>query len=271
MPLLIHAAAVFALLLSISTLHAQVGDENSARAGEQLRVLVFTKTAGFRHDSITDGVAALRTLADQHGFVIVHSEDAAIMTDASLPQFGAVVFLSTTGTILNDEQKRAFERYIQGGGGFVGIHAASDTEYDWPWYGRLVGAYFSGHPEIQDANVVIEDHAHPSTKMLPAVWPRRDEWYNFRTNPRTDDSIDAWILATLDETTYTGGTMPEDHPIMWCHEFDGGRSWYHAGGHTRDSFSEPLFLESLLGGIFWASGREDLLTESPQNTTTASP
>ena len=247
--LLCLLAMVGVLLISTPRLCAQ--DEPS------VRLLVFTKTAGFRHQSIADGVAALQTLSVQHNFSMVHSEDSGIMTDAGLEVFDVVVFLSTTGNILNNDQQGAFERFIQGGGGFVGIHAASDTEYDWPWYGRLVGAYFSNHPQIQDADVLVEDQTHPSTVMLPAVWPRRDEWYNFRTNPRTDATIEARILATLDETTYTGGTMPDDHPIMWCHEFHGGRSWYHAGGHTRESFSEPLFLEALVGGIQWAAAKDD--------------
>jgi cytochrome c len=161
-----------------------------------------------------------------------------------------VVFLSTTGDILNATQKAAFERYIRSGGGFVGIHSASDTEYQWGWYGRLVGAYFASHPQIQQATIHIEDPAHPSTKDLPTVWQRTDEWYNFRSNPRGK----VHVLATLDEATYSGGKMGADHPIAWCQAIDGGRSWYTAMGHTVESYAEPLFRLHLLGGIESAAG-----------------
>ena len=160
------------------------------------------------------------------------------------------MFLSTTGDILDDRQKAAFERYIGSGGGFVGIHSASDTEYQWAWYGRLVGAYFASHPEIQRATVRIEDPSHPSTKGLPASWERTDEWYNFRNNPRGT----VHVLATLDEATYSGGKMGADHPIAWCQAIDGGRSWYTAMGHTTETFSEPLYRLHLLGGIESAAG-----------------
>ena len=134
----------------------------------------------------------------------------------------------------------------------MGIHAAADTEYGWPWYGGLVGAYFRIHPEIQPAIVLVEDPSHPSTAVLPVAWPRTDEWYDFQTNPRGSASI----LLTLDEASYAGGTMGEDHPIAWYHAYDGGRAWYTAGGHTSESFEEPLFLHHLLGGILYAAGVE---------------
>jgi cytochrome c len=216
-------------------------------------VLVFSKTAGFRHDSIPDGIAAIRKLGENHHFTIDSTEDAAAFTSEKLAQYECIVFLSTTGDVLNEEQQRAFEHYIQAGGGYAGIHAASDTEYDWPWYGRLVGSYFSGHPAIQDATILVADRAHPSTRHLPERWQRHDEWYNYKSNPR--DRVH--VLATLDETSYQGGTMGSDHPIAWWHEFDGGRAWYTGGGHTKESFSEPDFLQHLLGGIRWAAGVAD--------------
>ncbi len=254
------------MLLKILAILVGVGVLGSAPAPlspPQLDVLVFTKTAGFRHGSIPAGVAALNALGDANGFSVTQSEDASIMTDQGLEPFEVVVFLSTTGDILNSAQQDAFERYIQGGGGFVGIHAATDTEYDWPWYGRLVGAYFANHPSIQDAEINVEDADHPSTAHLPKNWPRRDEWYNFRTNPRTDPQVKARVLATLNESTYNGGNMGDDHPIMWCHEYDGGRSWYFAGGHTNQSFSEPLVLDAILGGIRWAARKPNKIDQSP--------
>jgi cytochrome c len=222
-----------------------------AKAHEDFKVLVFSKTAGFRHDSIANGIQAIRTLGTNNHFTVDASEDATVFSDANLSNYQAVVFLSTTGDILDENQQAAFERYIQAGGGFVGIHAASDTEYTWPWYGGLVGAYFSGHPAgTPTATVKVADRVHPSTAGLPKRWVRTDEWYNFQSNPRGA----VHVLATLDETTYNGGTMGFDHPIAWCHNYDGGRAWYTAGGHTAQSFSEPLFLEHLLGGIEYAAG-----------------
>lgn len=218
-----------------------------------LRVLVFSKTAGFRHSSIPDGIQAIRELGGKYGFDVHATEDAKWFNAQALSAYDAVIFLSTTGDVLNDEQQSAFEQYIQSGGGYVGVHAASDTEYEWPWYGRLVGAYFLGHPAIQDAIIRVLDRGHIATNMLPADWPRRDEWYNFRAKPGNVD-----ILAELDETTYSGGAMNNDHPVVWCHEFDGGRAFYTAGGHTEESFRESLFLRHLAGGIYWVAGRTSM-------------
>jgi cytochrome c len=213
-------------------------------------VLVFTRTTGFRHASIPNGIAAVKTLGAKHGFAVEATEDAGRFTEATLAKYKVVVFLSTTGDVLDPDEKAAFERYIRSGGGFVGIHSASDTEYGWPWYGRLVGAYFESHPAIQQATVHVVDREHPATRPLPEVWPRTDEWYNFRMNPRGK----VHVLATLDEKTYSGGTMGADHPIAWCQNFDGGRSWYTAMGHTAESYSDPLFLLHLWGGIQGAAG-----------------
>jgi type 1 glutamine amidotransferase len=228
------------------------GSGNAAQAADAFgfRILVFSKTTAFRHDSIPDGIMAIRTLGAEHGFAVDATEDATTFTDATLARYKVVVFLSTTGDVLNAEQKAVFERYIRSGGGFVGIHSASDTEYNWPWYGRLVGAYFASHPRIQQAAVHIVDPGHPSTNGLTVIWERTDEWYNFRTNPRGE----VHVLATLDETTYSGGKMGADHPIAWCHMMEGGRSWYTAMGHTKGSYAEPLFRLHLLGGIESAAG-----------------
>jgi type 1 glutamine amidotransferase len=212
--------------------------------------LVFSKTTGFRHDSIPNGIAAIRALGTEHGFTVDDTEDAGRFTDTTLARYRAVVFLSTTGDILDQDQKAAFERYIRSGGGFVGVHSASDTEYQWPWYGRLVGTWFASHPQIQRATIRIEDLGHASTEGLPATWERTDEWYNFRSNPRGT----VHVLGTLDEATYSGGKMGADHPIAWCQEIDGGRSWYTAMGHTSESYAEPLFRLHLLGGIESAAG-----------------
>ncbi|MEE6287399.1 ThuA domain-containing protein [Georgenia sp. MJ173] len=218
--------------------------------------LVFSKTAAFRHGSIPAGIAAIEQLGETHGFDVTATEDATDFNTANLADYDVVVWLSTTGDVLNNEQQAAFEQYIQNGGGYAGIHAASDTEYDWAWYGDLVGAYFSGHPPgTPDGTVVVEDPAHPSTEHLPARWDRTDEWYSFRDNPRGD----VHVLASLDESTYNAGSnaMGNDHPIAWCHDYDGGRSWYTGGGHTDASFVEPAFVEHILKGLQTAAGVVD--------------
>ncbi|MEV6815486.1 ThuA domain-containing protein [Micromonospora sp. NPDC051296] len=223
-------------------------------AADPFSVLVFSKTAGFRHGSIPVGIAAIQQLGATHGFTVDATEDGGAFTDDNLARYQAVIWLSTTGDVLNPEQQAAFERYIQAGGGYAGIHAASDTEYSWSWYGGLVGAYFSGHPANQQATIKVEDPAHPSTAHLPERWSRYDEWYNFQTNPRGD----VHVLATLDERSYSpgAGAMGHDHPIAWCQDYDGGRAWYTGGGHTNESFAEPEFLTHLLGGIRTAAGVE---------------
>jgi type 1 glutamine amidotransferase len=213
------------------------------------RILLFSRTAEYRHDSIPDAVAALTALGAEHGLSVDATEDPAIFDDPLLAPYRAVVFLLTTGNVLEPAQQAAFERFIRAGGGYAGVHSASDTEYDWPWYGQLVGAYFRRHPEIQTATIQVEDFAHPSTAGLPERWERTDEWYDFRANPRGT----VQVLARLDEGSYAGGSMGADHPIAWCHAYDGGRAWYTAGGHTPESYREPLFLQHLLGGIEYAA------------------
>ncbi|GEM_PF-390603 len=219
----------------------------------QARALVFSKTTGFRHDSIPDGIAAIRQLGQQNNFEVDATEDASVFNDSNLARYQTVVFLSTTGDVLDANQQSAFERYLRNGGGFIGVHSATDTEYDWAWYGGLVGAYFQNHPAIQPARIKVEDNSHPSTSSLPAVWERTDEWYDFRLNPRGRVKV----LATLDETSYQGGGMGADHPIAWCQLYGGGRSWYTAGGHTKESYAEPLFRQHLLGGVQFTAKLRD--------------
>ena len=226
-------------------------------------VLVFSKTESFRHDSIDEGQAAIMALGKKHGFNVDTTEDASIFKEVNLQKYNVVVFLNTTGDILDDAQQLELNRFIQAGGGFVGIHAAADTEYKWPWYGQLVGAYFNGHPNdpnVREADVLLVDGEHESSNMLPEVWHRNDEWYNYK-----DIQPDITVLLNLDETSYEGGTNGENHPISWYHEFDGGRAWYTGLGHTGETFSEPLFLDHLLGGINYAAGPAQVLDFSNAN------
>jgi type 1 glutamine amidotransferase len=211
------------------------------------KILVFTKTRGFYHTSIVSGVRALVKLGVDHGVAVDTTTDAALFTGKKLKQYAAVVFLSTTGDVLNEEQQQAFERYINKGGGFVGIHAAADTEYDWPWYNRLVGAYFLSHPQQQEALLSIRDTLHPSTRHLALEWKRQDEWYNYKNiQPHLQ------VLITLEENSYQGGANGSFHPIAWCHEIFGGRAFYTGLGHTDAAYADPVFLQHLWGGISYA-------------------
>ncbi|MGW3950380.1 ThuA domain-containing protein [Streptomyces sp. NPDC004752] len=222
----------------------------SSHPAQGKRVLVFSKTAGFRHDSIPEGITAVRELGTDGGFAVDATEDAGAFTAKNLRRYDAVVFLSTTGDVLDAAQQRAFEGYIRHGGGYLGVHAAADTEYDWAFYGGLAGAYFQSHPAIQPATVDMEDRAHPATSDLARTWDRTDEWYNYRSNPREH----AHVLASLDESSYTGGTLNGDHPIAWCRHYQGGRAFYTGGGHTKESYAEPAFRRHLLGAIRWVIG-----------------
>ncbi len=217
---------------------------------EKPRVLVFSKTMGFHHASIPKGIDAIIKLGNENGFDVDTTTNSDKFNDDTLKQYAAVIFLSTTGHVLDYRQRAAFERYIEAGGGFVGVHAATDTEYDWGWYGRLVGAYFNGHPKPQQAKFIIRDRNFPATKFFnDTVWTRTDELYNFKKiNP------DIHVLITIDEKSYEGGTNGAFHPMSWYHNYDGGRSFYTEMGHTDESYTEPLYLEHLLGGIEYAIG-----------------
>jgi type 1 glutamine amidotransferase len=242
---------IAAIVIAAACAHAAPVSPTSQNVAPTFTILVFSKTEGFRHDSIPAGIAAIQQQGRQRGFTVEAGEDAAVFADEPLKNYKVVVFLSTTGDVLNSTQQAAFERFIRAGGGFVGVHSATDTEYDWSFYGGLIGAYFGGHPDIQNATIQIEDTAHPTTAGLPRTWARRDEWYNFQRNPRGGVTV----LATLDERSYSGGSMAPDHPIMWSHTYEGGRAWYTAGGHTIESFSEPLFVDHLGRAILWAANR----------------
>jgi cytochrome c len=257
----------FLLLLFCFAVSFQSCFQNDAPA----RVLVFSKTEGFRHDCIPTAMAALRKLGKENGMMVDSTEDAADFNEKNLKRYNAVVFLCTTGDVLNPQQESAFERYIQAGGGYVGMHSATDTEYGWKWYGGLSGAYFDSHPAQQEVNIQIIDHNHPSTKHLQGdVWRRKDELYNLKqVNPNLH------ILLAYDETSYTGGNMcttatktavnpPSNpkypcHPIAWYHDYDGGRAFYTGLGHTKESYSDPVFLQHLLGGLQYAVGNKKRL------------
>jgi uncharacterized protein len=220
-----------------------------AQGNAQFRVLVFSKTKGFRHQSIPDGVVALKKLARDQVFDIYTTEDADYITDKNLERFDVIVLMSTTGTIFNAEQKAAFERFVKSGKGVVGIHSATDTEYDWPWYTKLIGAQFLNHPHQQTLRLNVVDRTHPSTYHLPEKWLWTDEIYAFK-----NFNEDVKVLITADETSYDPKNgMGEFHPMAWTHEYDGGRIFYTALGHTDWAFLSPVFMQHIFGGIWYAA------------------
>ncbi|UED87592.1 ThuA domain-containing protein [Streptomyces profundus] len=224
----------------------------------EYEVLFFHKTTGFRHGSIPAAITAVEELGEEHGFAVTETQDASVFTDEQLAHYAAVVLYTDGEDTLNADQRQAFERFVQGGGGVAGLHSSSNMDKtDWPWWSDLMGdAFFRNHPsgadQFQEATVLIEDPTHPSTAELPAEWVRTDEWYNFTANPREK----VHVLATLDESTYNpgSGAMGDDHPIAWCSNFDGGRAWYTALGHEPEHYDEPLLRQHILGGVQWAAG-----------------
>ncbi|PIQ19762.1 MAG: Crp/Fnr family transcriptional regulator [Cytophagales bacterium CG18_big_fil_WC_8_21_14_2_50_42_9] len=225
------------------------------------KILIFSKTNGYHHASIAKGNIALMKLASENGMEADTTTDSTFFTDANLKNYAAVVFLSTTGNVLNNYQEAAFERYIQAGGGFMGIHAATDTEYNWGWYTRLVGGQFLSHPKQQNATLLVKDRKNIATKHLPKKWKRFDEWYSFKNlNPQTK------VLMTVDEKSYEGGQNGKNHPMVWYHEYDGGRAFYTALGHTDESYADPQFLKHVLGGIQYAVGNNVTLDYAKAKT-----
>ena len=222
---------------------------------QQFRALVFSKTQGFRHQSIPEGVSAIKKLASKHRFSVYATEDAEVFTKESLEKYDVIILMSTTGNILNDAQKEAFQEYVRSGKGVVGIHSATDTEYDWPWYNQMIGGQFNHHPQQQTARLKVVDRNHPSTYHLNENWIRTDEWYEFK-----NFNHDVNILIQLDETSYDVGTkggekagMGEEHPIAWFHEFESSRVFYTGLGHVEEAFLDADFLDHLYGGIWYAA------------------
>ena len=227
-------------------------ESDNGAPNDSTRVLLFHETQDFRHDSTVTALVALEELAASAGMQTERApESTDVFTSIYLANFDAVVWVMTSGDVLNETEQAAFENYIRQGGGYAGIHAASFTEYEWPWYGQLVGAYFDSHPDVQLATQNVEDRTHESTMHLSETWTRTDEWYDYRTNPRANVNV----LLSLDESTYMGGVMGDDHPGAWYHEFNGGRAWYTGGGHTHESYGEADFRAHLLGGLVYVVGR----------------
>ncbi|PWJ59584.1 hypothetical protein CLV98_102418 [Dyadobacter jejuensis] len=218
---------------------------------QQFKALLFTKTAGFHHQSIHEGVDGVRQLGQRHNFSVDWQESGSVFNDKNLEKYDVVVFLNTTGDILNDEQQAAFERFIKSGKGWVGVHAAADTEYDWEWYTKLVGMMFKTHPAQQTAYLDVVDSNFPGLERFPKRMLWTDEWYEYQKPYKSNDLK---FLITLDEKSYKPKEgMGAVHPVAWYHTFDGGRAFYTGLGHIGLVYSDQSFLDHLYGGIYWAA------------------
>jgi type 1 glutamine amidotransferase len=230
-------------------------NDSSTGGPAPYRVLVFSKTAGFRHASIPDGIAAIQRLGATHHFMADATEDSTAFTDNQLARYKAIVFLNPSGDILDAGQRAAFQRYIEQGGGFVGIHNAaallSPTMDNWEWYNKLVGAQYHSEIPTQPMRLHVVTHAHPSTAGLPPVWRFTEEAYNFKHNPKSNGVT---VLVSLAESSVNSGQMGADHPFSWYHAYDNGRSWYTTGGANAEDYANAFFLAHVLGGIQYAAG-----------------
>lgn len=211
-------------------------------------VLVFSATKGFRHSSIKDGKIALLKMGKEQGFAVDTTEDAKSFDAQNLKKYRTVILLSPTGTnVFSDEQKKAFKDFVNNGGSVVGIHAAADFCYEWEWYNKMIGAYFQSHPAIQEAKLIAPVPASKLLKGVSSPWMHKDEWYNYKSlNPAIK------VLLKLDETSYKGGNMKENHPIAWYHEFEGGKVFYTGLGHTSECYTDPVFLTHIANALKWA-------------------
>ena len=211
-------------------------------------VLVITEAQGWVHDSIESGLSLIKSIGVKNNFNVYHSDNSSVITYNNLRDIKTIIFLNTTEEILNDYEQIVMETFIKSGKGFVGVHAAADTEYNWQWYGDLVGAYFRNHSDIVPAKILTIDNDHRITKHLNQDWEIEDEWYNFDYI-----SSNIKILLKLDESSYQGGEHPDNHPITWYQEYEGGRSFYTALGHTKEVYKDNRFIQLLEKGILYAS------------------
>lgn len=231
----------------------------NSSAQKQFRVLIVTTTRGWHHESLHAGVLAIQQLAAHNSFDAVLWENPGGFTDKYLEQFQAVIFLNTTGDIFDTAQQKVMERFIQSGKGYVGIHSASDTEYDWDWYTKLVGRMFHIHPTVQTAKMKVLDPKFPGIQGFADGKLWTEEWYEFGPEKVSD----LHYILGVDETTYNpkvdwgargkGEGMGALHPLAWYHNYDGGRAFYTELGHLPTNFSEPALLNHLYAGIFWAA------------------
>jgi type 1 glutamine amidotransferase len=244
-------------LIAIILIQFTIG-KTAFSQSKQFKALLVTTTKGWHHESLHAGVLAIQQLGIKNHFDVVLQESPTYITDKNLEQFKVIIFLNTTGDILDSAAQKVMERFIQSGKGFVGIHSASDTEYDWDWYNRLVGRMFHIHPAIQTAKLNVVDSTFPGIMGFAQAGLWTDEWYEFGPEKVNDLKY----ILSIDENSYApkaqwgekkGLGMGKLHPVAWYHNFDGGRSFYTALGHVPAVFGNPIFLNHLYAGIYWAA------------------
>lgn len=235
------------------------GQENKTEYENSIRLLIFSKTEGFRHESISAGIKMLYDYSASQKWILTASEDPSVFNDTFLRNIDVVVFLNPSGDVLSDAEQASFEQFMNSGKGMVGIHAAADFEYEWPFYGKLMGAWFKNHPPSQEATVLFENHDHPAMAPFKGMesYTTFDEWYTFRNNPRPNVNV----LATLDESTIMKSDNEDwkmgDHPLIWWQEIDGMRSFYTGFGHTPEAYQDDKIAEHIKNAINWAARRVD--------------
>lgn len=232
--------------IPFQSVEAALGVQDS---NEPVRILLFSKTDGFRHASIEPAIEVVRRLGQEYGFEVDATEDSNWFTEERLESYDAVFFLNTSMTLFNDAQRDVFENYIRSGGGYLGTHSAADTEYNWPFYGVLVGAWFKNHPPVQHGEIVVNSYSHPATVVLPPRWSIEDEWYNFRQLPQG-----VTVLAELDTESIEGSEHPGYHPATWYHSVGEGRAFYTVMGHSESTWNHSHFINQLLGAIRYVTG-----------------
>lgn len=245
-------------VLGFALISAAIGQTKDEAMVPVLRILVITKTAGYRHQAIPTALKTLITIGQEAKWGVTATEDTSLVTPEFLTHFDVVVFLMTTHTIFTDPERSAIEQFVESGKGLVTLHTGADTEYHWPWYNRTLGTRFLGHPPVQPARLIIEDHSNPATACLPEhEWRTSDEWYSFERDPRPD----VHVLISIDESTYHvddnrwfpgAHQRMGDHPLVWTTHSGKGRVFQSAIGHTEEMWADPMYQCFVRGAIEWA-------------------
>jgi hypothetical protein len=250
---------IFTILTIVAFMFTCTAQDDKPEFDEPANILVFSKTKGYRHESISSGLKMLYDQSKKQNWVITATENSELFTDEFLVTFDVVVFLNPTGDAISDKGQESFEKFMDTGKGYVGIHAAADCEYDWPYFAKLNGGHFKTHPPSQKARVVFENFDHPAMAPFKGMksYTSYDEWYTFKENPRPNVNV----LATLDENSIkkfdNDNFRMGDHPLIWWQEYDGIRSFYTGYGHTHEAFQDKLIIEHIKNAINWAAKRVD--------------
>ncbi len=232
---------------------------------EGKKVLLFSKTTGFRHEeSIEAGKAKFEELASQEGWFLHNTESAGVFNGDQLAKFDVVIFNNSTGRVLTDEQRVLVQEYVENGGKLIGIHGAGDDSHHWDWYqGKLLGAKFSHHPldpQLQEAQVMLDDGAESVlAEGLSKGWKHTDEWYIFFENPRASD-FDILYTINGDQIIPNGNLlwikdknwgMGEDHPVAWSKKVGNGKTFYTSMGHHAAVWEQKAFVDMLVNAVNW--------------------